>query len=44
MPYEAEFDEMNEERFILENWGLLSKETRSMLRIFGVAPVQNGKQ
>ena len=32
-----------EEKYILENWDLLSKETKSMLELVGVTP-QNGEK
>ena len=34
-----------DERFILDNWNLLSEETRSMLEVIGISPnIQNGKE
>ncbi|MEA2035985.1 MAG: hypothetical protein U9O94_00645 [Nanoarchaeota archaeon] len=36
-------DESDDERFVLDNWNLLSEETRSMLKLVGVNP-KNGKK
>ena len=34
-----------DERFILDNWNLLSNETRLMLKVIGISPnIQNGKK
>lgn len=43
MAYEAESDEMNDERFILKNWDILSSDTRRMLELVGISP-QNGEE
>ena len=36
--------DMEEEKLILDNWNLLSRQTRLMLEAVGISPFQNGKK